>query len=383
MEELTLDSILEEGQIDGLFPEETQDSPPEENGENRAEEAQEDTEEINTTETTPESLFGGSESVGSEEIIEDKEGTTSNKGDNSSDFYSSIANALVEDGILQNLDDKEISSIKTAEDFADLISSQIKNQFDERQRRIDEALTYGVEPTEIQKFERYISILDSVTEEGLTAEDEQGEHLRKNLIYQDYMNKGYSKEKALKMVDRSIKAGTDIEDAREALQDNKDFYRGHYDNLLKEAREAQVNERRRLQEQADALKKSILKEEKAFGEITLDNATRQKVYDSICKPVYTDPDTGEKYTAIQKYELENRTEFLKNVGLLFTLTNGFKDINKLVNDKVKKETKKSLRNLEHVLKGSGNNLNKGNLSFANNSGDNDPESYFKGWKLSV
>ena len=53
------------------------------------------------------------------------------------------------------------------------------------------------------------------------------------------------------------------------------------------------------------------------------------------------------------------------------------------NDKVKKETKKNLRNLEHTLKGRGNNLGGGNLSFANNSGDNDPESLFKGWKLSV
>ena len=50
---------------------------------------------------------------------------------------------------------------------------------------------------------------------------------------------------------------------------------------------------------------------------------------------------------------------------------------------VKKETKKSLSNLEHTLKSSGSNLNKGNLSFANNSGDSDPESLFKGWQLSV
>ena len=48
---------------------------------------------------------------------------------------------------------------------------------------------------------------------------------------------------------------------------------------------------------------------------------------------------------------------------------------------VKKETKKSLRELEHTLKGSSGL--KGNLTFANNSGDSDPESLFKGWKLSV
>lgn len=384
MEELSLDNILSEDQINGLFSGEIQETPPEDKGDKgNTKDPETNTEEIETTEVNPEELFGKPESVGSEEETKDKKDATSEQGNTSSNFYSSIANALVEDGVLQHLDEKELAKIQTAEDFAEAISNQIKNQLDERQRRVDEALGLGVEPSEIQKYERFMSILDGVTEDRLTSEDEEGENLRKNLIYQDCMNKGYSKERAMKMVDKSFKAGTDIEDAREALQDNKDFYKGQYDSMLKEAREAEANERKRMQEQAEKLKNSILKEEKAFGDITLDNTTRQRVYDSICKPVYTDPDTGERLTAIQKYELENRTDFLKNVGLLFVLTDGFKDINRLVNDKVKKETKKSLRNLEHTLKGSGNNLGGGNLSFANNSGDNDPESFFKGWKLSV
>lgn len=185
------------------------------------------------------------------------------------------------------------------------------------------------------------------------------------------------------MVERSFKAGTDIEDAREALQDNKTFYANQYNYILEEARRFNEEEKNKLIEQAKNFKTSILEEEKAFGEITLDKATRQKVYDSICKPVYTNKDTGEKFTAIQKYEFEHRTEFLKNVGLLFVLTDGFKNINRLVDDKVKKETKKSLKSLEHTLNSSRSNFSGGNLSFANNSGDADPESLFKGWKLSV
>lgn len=138
-----------------------------------------------------------------------------------------------------------------------------------------------------------------------------------------------------------------------------------------------------VKKQAEEFKNSILNEKKAFGEIAIDDVTRKKVYDSVCKPIYTDPDSGEKLTAIQKYERDNRTDFLKNLGLLFVLTDGFKSIDNLVNDKVKKETKKSLRNLENTLKSSGNNLNRGTLSFASNNGDTDPESLFKGWKLSV
>lgn len=387
-EELSLDNILSEEQINNLFSDEAIQETPTSEDKNKDKEDKDtpenkETQEFEATEATPDELFGKPESVGSEEETKDKKDTTSKRSDTSSNFYSSIANALVEDGILQNLDKEEITKIQTAEDFAEVISNQIKSQFDERQKRVNEALELGVEPSEIQKYEKFISILNGVTEEKLTLENEEGENLRKNLIYQDCLNKGFSKEKALKMVDRSIKAGTDIEDAREALQDNKDFYNSQYNSMLEEARKVDEEEKKKLKQQADALKTSILEEDKAFGEITLDKATRQRVYDSICKPVYTDPESGEKFTAIQKYELEHRTEFLKNIGLLFVLTDGFKDINRLVNDKVKKETKKSLRNLEHTLSSRGNNLGGGNLSFANNSGDNDPESLFKGWKLSV
>lgn len=386
MEELSFDSILTGDQINSLFSDELiQETPPEKKEEEEEKKTPEEkeTEEIEATEVNPDELFGKPEGVGSEEETKEKKDTSSKGSDTSSNFYSSIANALVEDGILQNLDEEFLAKISTPEDFAEAISNEIKSQLDEKQRRVSEALDLGVEPTEIQKYERFISILDNVTEDKLTAENEEGENLRKNLIYQDYLNKGFSKDKALKMVDRSIKAGTDIDDAREALQGNKEFYKSQYDSMLEEARKADEEEKKKLRKQADELKTSILEEEKAFGEVTLDKDTRQRVYDSVCKPVFTDPDTGDRLTAIQKYELEHRTEFLKNVGLLFVLTDGFKDINRLVNDKVKKETKKSLRNLEHTLSGRGNGINGGNLSFANNSGDNDPESLFKGWKLSV
>ena len=387
MEELSLDNILTEDQINSLFSDEPaqETSQKETNTEENNKETpkNKEKEEIETTEADLDDLFGEPESVGSEEETKDKKDTTSKGSDTSSNFYSSIANALVEDGILQNLDKDALAKISTPEDFAEAISNEIRSQLDETQKRVSEALELGVEPSEVQKYERFISILDGVTEERLTSEDEEGENLRKNLIYQDCINKVFSKEKAAKMVERSIKAGTDIDDARDALKDNKDFYKSQYNSMLEEARKADEEEKKKLKEQADKLKTSILEEEKAFGEITLDKDTRRRVYDSICKPVYTDPETGERMTAVQKYEFEHRTEFLKNVGLLFVLTDGFKDINRLVNDKVKKETKKSLRNLEHTLSSRGNNLGGGNLSFANNSGDTDPESLFKGWKLSV
>lgn len=381
MEELSLDNILTGEEIDNLFasPEELQDIESRDS-EGNPEDKKPKTQEKETTEVDIDELFDDQpESVGSEDYTGKED--TSSKGDNTSpDFYSSIANALVEDGIFQNLDEESLSKIKSAEDFAEVISEQIKNQFDERQKRIDEALNYGVEPSEIQKYERFINFLDSVTEEALSNEDENGENLRKNLIYQDYINRGFSKERAAREVERSLKAGTDIEDATEALQSNKDYYRDQYSNLIKKAREEEKKEQEKLKKQAESLKTSILNEEKAFGEIKLDKLTRQRVYDSIMKPIYTDPETGEKLTAIQKYESENRTEFLKNVGLVYVLTEGFTKLDGLVQGKVKKEMKKGLKELEHTL--NGNSRNVGNLRFTSGVGG-DPESRSSKWDIDI
>ena len=74
----------------------------------------------------------------------------------------------------------------------------------------------------------------------------------------------------------------------------------------------------------------MLNEEKVFGDISIDKATRQKAYDNIAKPIYKDPETGEYLTAVQKYRSEHENDFIKNVGILFTLTDGFTNLDKLV-----------------------------------------------------
>ena len=134
--------------------------------------------------------------------------------------------------------------------------------------------------------------------------------------------------------------------------------------------------------QAEDLKRSILEDTKIFGDLQVDKVTRRKIYDNISKPVYKDPETGELFTAIQRYEMENRTEFLKNIGLLFTLTDGFKNLDNLAKNKVRKEVKKGLRELEHTLNNT-SRTSDGNLKFVSGVED-DPESFIgKGWEIDV
>ena len=385
-EELSLDNILGADEIENLFveDEDTQDTQPA-NGEPPEKEEEPENKEETTEVVDVDNLFTDTpESVGSgKENTEEKEDTTpKGNGTSPKNFYSSIAKALKEEGIFPDLEDESLTKVKNPEDFRDLIDQQIKANLDERQKRIDEALNAGVEPTEIRKYENTVNFLDSIKEENISDESDKGEKLRKDLIYQDFINRGYSKERAAREVQKSFNAGTDIDDAKEALKSNMDYFKDKYNELINEARSETEQEEKERKEQAEKLKSSILNDKDVFGDLTIDKSTRQKIYDNISKPVYKDPETGEYYTAIQKYEMENRTDFLKNIGLLFTLTNGFKNLDGLVKGKVRKEVKKGLRELEHTLNNTARTSD-GNLKFVSGV-DEDPESFIgKGWNLDV
>lgn len=379
MEELSLDNILTGSEIENLFVDDntSQESVPEDTGKKKEDKPEEGEEkkEKETTEVNVDSLFTEPGSVGSGDT-EEKEDTDPDKGGTSPKFYSSIAKAFAEEGIFPDLDEEAISKVETPEDFRDLVEQQIKAGLDERQKRIDDALNAGVEPNVVRQYESTINYLDSIKEDNITAETEEGENLRKQLIYQDFINRGYSKERASKEVKKSLDGGTDIDDAKEALNGNKEYFRDKYDELVAEAKkeeEAEIAERKK---QAEELKTSILNDKKVFGEIELDKATRQKVYDNLAKPVYKDPDTGEAFTAIQRYEMEHKIEFLKNLSLVFTLTDGFKTLDRLVNGRVKKEVKKGFKELENTLNNTARTSD-GNLNYTSGV---DSESFIsKGW----
>ena len=125
----------------------------------------------------------------------------------------------------------------------------------------------------------------------------------------------------------------------------------------------------------------MLEDKEILGDLEVTKPIRQKAFDAISKPIYKDPNTGQALTAIQKYEMENRDDFLKNLGLIFTLTNGFKDFDGLLKSKVRKEVKKGVGELENVLNTSSFNSD-GNLQFVSGT-DPDPDSSFRGWKLDI
>lgn len=385
MEGLDLDNILDEDAMslfndDGTQEDTTPEDTPDNTGDNEQKEKK------NTTEDSPEGMFGEPESVGSEDKNnEEQEDTLTDDGDGTSpktDFFSSIAEAFAEEGILPNLDDETIKSIKTPEDFRKAIDDYIKSELDEQQQRVKEALDNNIEPDAIRQYEGVLNYLDSLKEEDLRDESEDGENLRKRLLYQDYINRGFDKTRAEREVNRAVQNGTDIEDAMDALDSCRSFYKSSYNELLKNAKEARLQEENDRKERTENLKKSIFdNKNKFFGDLELDQATRQRVFDNISKPVYKDPKSGETFTAIQKFEMEHSDEFLVKLSLLFTLTDNFKSLDKLVASKVKKGIKRGLKDLEGRINSTSRDAN-GNLRYT--SGVDDTESYLgKGIKLAI
>lgn len=381
-EELNEDFIMggDEVNLDTLFDEntETQDTSPESEDDNKDKTTEED--KIN-----PDDLFDTPEGVGSgKDNQEEGEDAKSDKNKGSSpntNFYSSIASALKDEGIFPDLDNETLESIKSPEDFAEAVEKTVQARLDERQRRIDAALQVNIEPDEIRRYENTLSNLDAIKEEHITDETEKGERLRKNLIYQDFRNRGYNEARAKREVDKSFNAGTDIDDAKEALESNKEYFNSQYQALLKEAQEEMKEEQERVKKEAAQLKKSMLEDKEVFEGITLDKVTRQKAFDSITKPVFKTED-GEYLTAIQKYEMENPVDFRKYLSVLFTMTDGFKSVDGLIKGKVKKEVRQSLRELEHKLN-STTRSSAGNPKYVGGV-EEDSESYIgKGWDLDV
>lgn len=383
MEELGFDNLLTDIDVNNLFGgmeegADANDDVVQQGDKNNVEEAKTVTEESNKqknniTDVNPDELFGGlQESVGDgEEENQGGENNSEKGGNNSSpNFHSSVLNALKEDGILPELSDEDITNVKDDEGFKDAIEKVIQDRLDERTKRIENALNAGADIGEIKQYENILATLNNIDEDALKQEGAKGDDIRRRIIAQDLMNRGYSEDKIKREVKKSFDAGTDIEDAIEALQANVQFYTQKYSDLIEEGKEQAKKYKEDMRRQGEELRKSIVEDKGIFDEIGMDKRMRQKVYDNISKPSYKTKD-GNWLTEIQKYQMENQADFLKYVSLFYTMTDGFKDLSPLIKKQVKKEKTSSIRELENKLKGT-NRVNTGRLNYVNsNSEEND------------
>ena len=307
--------------------------------------------------TDNDSLFGDDEtqpeSVGEGENNKAGEGadTTDNGDSPNGNAYSSFAKALQGDRLFQFLDDEVIDNVKDADSFADAFEKEINARLDDEVRKFKEATEAGVPSDTAAGYQNIIKQLDSITEEQLSEETEQAARLRQNLLYQDFLNRGYKEDRAKQLVQRAVKDGTDVEDAKEALESNKQHYQDKYDELIEESRKEVEAERQRVRKEASDFRKAVLEKDKIFGDIEVDKPTRQKAYDAMTRIVGKNAD-GESVTAVQKYADENPVEFRTVLGIMWAMTDGFKELGNILKKDINKKVRSNLKEVENRIKSS-------------------------------
>jgi hypothetical protein len=165
------------------------------------------------------------------------------------------------------------------------------------------------------------------------------------------------------MVEKSLADGTDIEDAKEAMNSCREFYNKQVEDYQKAFKEKEEKHKKDEDKRFSNLKKKLLDNDSFYNGVKVSKDVRQRAYDAITKPIAKD-DNGNYINTLQKYQKEHPDEYMENMALLYAITDGFKSIEKLTKGKVNSELKKGFAELEGVLNSTLRNGD-GSLNLAN------------------
>lgn len=331
-----------------------------------------------------EDLFGedNPESVGDDEDKDEEEAKPQGKGSSPKDEnpFSSFARALKGDGLFQSLDDDAVDKIVDADSFSEAFQNEIDARLDEETRKYKEAIQNGMEPSVIAQYQNTIQRLESITDEQIDDESEQGANLRRTLLFRDFINRGFSEERAKKQVERIMSSGTDKDDAKDALESVKEYFKDKYQEQLDFKKQEAEAERQRTKKEAEDFKKALLEKDKLFEDIPIDKPTRKKAYEAMTKVVKTSDD-GEQLTAVQLYADEHPVEFRTALGIVWALTDGFSKMGNLLQKSVNKKVNKNLQEIESRLRGQGHQG--GSFRFSEGEDGGRGNNNYKGFRIDI
>lgn len=245
-------------------------------------------------------------------------------------LYSNLAAEFKAKGILPELDD--VSSIKSMKDIEEAIKKSVDSRLTERQKVIEDAQKAGAPITEVSQKVDTIDKLKRVTPEFIR--DDNNIEFRKTAIVQDFIEKGYGADRAQAMAQRSIDAGTDVEDAEFAL-----------DSLIKSEEAALKiiidNARAGEKESLNNIKDYIAKTPEVIPGIELTDSQKDELYNQITT------DLGNKDNAFMVAQKADPIGSRIKLEALFYLTGGLKDFSIFGN----KAESKITNNIENLLRG--------------------------------
>lgn len=292
---------------------------------------------LSSEEDTPESVAGKEGNDKTPEV------SSSSSPGNLSQIYSSFATSLVDKGVLSNLDLSE-KKVESLEDLQNAIQEQINRSVGDLEKEYMEAMRGGVDKDAFVNYQRTKNQLDNIKEEMIRSEDDRAIALRRNIIGQDFLNRGFSKAEAIDYANRSVDLGQDVNDAIQALSRLK----AHNEQTFSEHKE---NERLETEKTHGDIKKYIDSTGEVFKGLKLSKAVKDRLYKQIIDPV----GTGKSGKPVNQFAAEYEKDPIKfqvMQNYLYMVTKGFTDFSKLTNV----ATTQASRQMDELLKNSNPNF---------------------------
>lgn len=247
-------------------------------------------------------------------------------------LYSQLATQLKAKGVLSGLDEKELESIKSLDDINAAVKKQIEFGLTEQQRLIKEAQEAGVPIKEVVMKVQTVDKLKAIQPEFI--KDAKNLEFRRTAIIQDFISKGYNKERATALAQRSIDAGTDVEDANFAIKAIIEHEEKQISKLVDDAKNEEKN---RLND----LKSYISSTKEVVPGIELTDSQKDELYNQITT------DLGNKDNAFMQAQKKDPIGSRVKLEAIFFLTKGLTDFSVFGQ---KSETKIS-KSIENLLRG--------------------------------
>jgi len=278
----------------------------------------------------------------------DAKDTDLNSSTLSPKFFSSLVQALKEGGILEDIEDKDI---KSQEDFFNVLEESIKARefadLDDVQKEYLEALRSGIPHEEIAAHQRNIQAYNSITDDVLAEESEDGSELRRTIIMNNFISKGIAEQKAKKLTDKIFDAGEDLDEATEALSELKTIEKQTFEQNKQAKINAQKAQEKAEKEAVEKLNKIVKETKELIPGMQIPQTLKNNIVKGLTQPVAHTED-GRPLDIISKYLYDNPIDGRFKLAYILSVTDGMKKMGVLENKKAKSNAFKDLENALRV-----------------------------------
>jgi hypothetical protein len=275
-------------------------------------------------------------------------------------LYQSLTAVLKEKGVLSSVDEASLDKVEDVDQLVDLLKKQIEAEefrdLSEEQRTVLKGMREGVSADTANQYKTAMTSLNAITDDKL-AEDKQ---VRFDLIYQEFLSKGFEQDVAIKYANRSFQLKEDVADAKVAKANLITAVEGRYDRSKASELQTQKDEIAQVAKDKNDLKEAILTTEQPIGKVKIPDNVRKEVYEDMVKIVSTNPTTGEAENELMKFQREKPTDYAHKLYYLWKVTNGFKDLEYFG----RKSNTSNVKNLENAIRQSTHVSGGGNTNFS-------------------